>query len=214
MAEYIELGHANMVDKEEREERSPKRWFLPHHRVRNPNKPGKTPVVFDAAAEHQGVSLYKCLLKGHDLLINLFAVLIRFRRYHVPVIGDIIKMFHQVRLKKQERSTFNFFWRTLGCQSGPEIFQMAVHIFGAVSSPTTCMFALNRCAEDHRHEFPDDADLVRSAFYVDNYLDSTETEIEAIERCKALHKMLQLGGFELAQLTNSGPGGEGNIYHG
>ena len=48
---YIAKGHARKLTKEQAEQRSNKTWYLPHHPVTSPNKPGKIRVVFDAAAK-------------------------------------------------------------------------------------------------------------------------------------------------------------------
>ncbi|VDP59187.1 unnamed protein product [Schistosoma mattheei] len=39
-------------------------WYIPHHPVINPKKPGKLRIVFDLAAVYQGSSLHDQLLKG------------------------------------------------------------------------------------------------------------------------------------------------------
>ena len=57
---------------------------------------------------------------------------------------------------------------------------MTVHIFGAISSPATCMYALRRTAVDFGSSFPDVAHLVATNFYVDNYLDSVDTETKPL----------------------------------
>ena len=66
-----------------------KTWYLPHHAVYHPNKPGKIRVVFDLSAECKGTSLNKELLSGPDLTNQVLGVLLRFREEHVRVMGDI-----------------------------------------------------------------------------------------------------------------------------
>ena len=66
-----------------------KTWYLPHHAVYHPNKPGKIRVVFDLSAECKGTSLNKELLSGPDLTNQVLGVLLRFREDHVRVMGDI-----------------------------------------------------------------------------------------------------------------------------
>ena len=66
-----------------------KTWYLPHHAVYHPNKPGKIRVVFDLSAECKGTSLNKELLSGPDLTNQVMGVLLRFREEHVRVMGDI-----------------------------------------------------------------------------------------------------------------------------
>ena len=70
---------------------------------------------------------------------------------------------------------------------------MTVHIFGAVSSPATCLYALRRTAEDNAVEFSDVAHRVLISFYVDNWLDSFPTEEEAIRCWQRLAELLKRG---------------------
>ena len=44
-----------------------KTWFISHHEVYHPNKPGKIRIVFDCSAEYDGNSVNKRLLFGPDL---------------------------------------------------------------------------------------------------------------------------------------------------
>ena len=62
----IEVPDAHKV-----ENRYDKEWYLPHHPVLNPNKPGKVRRVLNRAAKFHGASLNKSLLTGPDLLEKL-----------------------------------------------------------------------------------------------------------------------------------------------
>lgn len=70
-------------------------WYIPHHGVYHPRKPGKLRVVFDCSAKFHGVSLNDTLLTGPDLINPLVGVLCRFRMEAVAVTCDIERMFHQ-----------------------------------------------------------------------------------------------------------------------
>ena len=75
-------------------------WYLPHHGVYHPCKPGKIRVVFDCSAEFHGTSLNKELLSGPDLTSQLVGVLTTFRIEEVAFMADIEAMFHQVHIPK------------------------------------------------------------------------------------------------------------------
>ncbi|XP_045032619.1 uncharacterized protein LOC116928696 [Daphnia magna] len=112
-------------------------------------------------------------------------------------------MFHQVQVPEEDQSTYRFVYRTPGSSTAPLTYQMTVHVFGSISSPTTCIYALNRTADDHRDQFPETADNVRRTFYVDNYLDSFDSKDEVVKRARQMKSLLQLGGFNLTKLTSS-----------
>ena len=73
----------------------------------------------------------------------------------------------------QQKSLFHFLWNDSASTAVPKEYQMAVHVFGAVSSPTTCIYALRKTTEDFGSRFPTVAAVVLNNIYVDNYLDST-----------------------------------------
>ena len=78
MSKIIEKGYAERVPPEELSLDNGRIWYIPHHGVYHPKKPGKIRVVFDASAECRGESLNKHLLQGPDLTNSLTGVLCRF----------------------------------------------------------------------------------------------------------------------------------------
>jgi hypothetical protein len=201
--EHIRLGHATIIPDAELNGPVGRTWFLPHHGVINPNKPEKLRVVFDASAEYRGHSLNKALLKGPDLTTSLFGVLLRFCRYRYAVSADIEKMFYQVLVSKEDRSALRFLWRSPGSTGPPLMYRMNVQVFGAVSSPTICAYALRTTAEDNSTEFSEVVNRVHECFYVDNYLDSFESEPDAVEVPGRVTELLRRGGFRLNQWISS-----------
>ena len=51
----LEKGYIKRLTKEETADQAKRTWYLPHHPVLDPNKPGKVRRVCDAAAKYQGV---------------------------------------------------------------------------------------------------------------------------------------------------------------
>ena len=75
---YIRDGYAKKLTDDGTHNEIQREWYLPHHGVMNPKKPGKIRVVFDAAARSGGTSLNEELLTGPDLANSLIGVLLRF----------------------------------------------------------------------------------------------------------------------------------------
>lgn len=87
-------------------------------------------------------------------------------------------MFHQVWVNEEDQNLLRFLWWPDGdTNKNLEEYQMRVHLFGAVSSPTCANFALRKTAEDNRDKFDGEvADTVKSNFYVNGCLKSVGTE--------------------------------------
>lgn len=206
MGKVLEKGFAEPVPKAEQPGECGKVWYLPHHGVYHPKKPGKIRVVFDCAATYQGVALNKLLLQGPDLTNKLQGVLLRFRQEPIAIMADIEAMFSQVKVPKEDCDYMRFFWWPGGDLSKqPVMYRMVVHLFGAVSSPACSNVALHQTVKDNKEQFSEEttATLLRN-FYVDDCLKSVTTVQAAMQRVQDLMELCQKGGFRLTKwISNS-----------
>ena len=88
----IDKGYAEIVDTEAEPWFT---WYLPHHGVINPHKPGKVRVVMNASSRYRGNSLNETVYQVPDLNNKLIQVITRFRERKVTVSADIEGMFNQ-----------------------------------------------------------------------------------------------------------------------
>ena len=204
MDDLFEKGHARKVPDEWRD--GSHAWYLPLHPVIYPQKPDKVRVVFDCAAKFQSVSLNQQILQGPDLTNSLTGVLTRFRAERTAIMADIEKMFYQVRVPTEDSNYLRFLWWPDGdVNKSPEEFQMLVHLFGGVSSPSCASYALQRTVEDNAEHFDEETvQTVRRNFYVDDCMKSVEGDQRASRLVDQLRQLLAKGGFRLTKwISNS-----------
>ena len=191
------------VESSESHKRSKREWYLPHHPVLNPNKPGKVRRVLNGAALFHKQSLSSPLMAGPDLLQNLLYIILKFRQNQYAVSADFEAMFLQVGVPDKDQTSLRFFlWREDPTQK-VVVQQYTRHIFGAKDSPTCANYALQRTAYDNCKEFPRAAGSVWNNFFVDDYLESFATSEEATERFQDLVTLLKRGGFKLTKFVSS-----------
>ncbi|XP_044751740.1 uncharacterized protein LOC123311734 [Coccinella septempunctata] len=196
--EYVEKGYARKLSYSEVQQRSGRRWFLPHFAVTNKNKPGKIRFVFDAAAKTNGVSLNDVLLKGPDLLNSLLGVIFKFRQRNIAVTADIQEMFHRVFIRPEDRNAQLFLWKGRGTyERNPDVYEMVAMIFGAVSSPTSAQFVMRKNAAEFKQSYPKAFKAITERHYVDDYLDSFDTIEEAKEVTSDVIEVQRRGGFTI-----------------
>ena len=87
--------------------------YTPHHAViRGDKATNKLRVVLDGAAKSSrfDISINVCLSKCPNLLVFLFAILLRFRLFQVTVVADIKKAFLQVCVHQDDIDALRFLW--------------------------------------------------------------------------------------------------------
>ena len=112
---------------------------------------------------------------------------------------DIEGMFHQVGVNKEDRDLLRFLWWEDGnLKDSPKEYRIAVHLFGATSSPACANFALKTTANSNEEKFGKRlADFVRQNFYVDDGLQSVGTPEEAVAILEGGRELCKAGGFNL-----------------
>ena len=155
-------------------------WYLPHHPVTNPNKPGKMRRAASAASKFRGESLNSNPLTGPDFLNNLAGILLRFREHLFAVLSDIEGMFMQIAVRQEDQSALRFPWMI---DNNIRQLQFIRLIFGATCSPFCAIYVLHKCAEDNKIQFPAALNAIKHHFYMDDYIQSMQTIADA----KKLH---------------------------
>ena len=180
-------------------------WYLPHHAVYHLKKPNKVRVVFDCSARFEKVSLNDRLLQSPDFTSSLIGVLLRFRQEQYAFTRDIESMFYQITISENQRDFVRFLWWPDGDVSKELVeYQMNVHIFGAVSSPSCSYFSLRRAADVCEVKYGyKTADVLRRNFYVDDCLRSEETEEIAVERLRDVTEVCAHNGFHLTNIISN-----------
>ncbi|XP_070203690.1 uncharacterized protein [Littorina saxatilis] len=202
--DMVKQGDAEIIPNDELQTDSC--WYIPHHGVYNPNKPGKVRVVFDCAAQCQGTNINDHLLTGPDLLNSLIGVLCRFRLKPVAVTCDVERMFHQFHVTPRHRDYLRFlWWPDNDLNQEPKDYRMRVHLFGAASSPGCANFALRRLAQDNSHLNPQAAEFIQRDFYVDDGLHSNDNVSDAVDVLEGARQICKEGSLRLHKIASNEP---------
>lgn len=203
MKDIIARGYAEKVPEEELQNQPV--WYIPHHGVYHPQKPGKIRVVFDCSARFQETSLNDQLLTGPELTNTLVGVLCRFRKGPIAIMCDVEQMFHQFHVRPEHQDYLRFLWWENGdLDSPPSIFRMKVHLFGAASSPGCANFGLKHLAAQGQDKFnPSTVKFIQRNFYVDDGLVCATSNAEAIQLIKEARDLCSTGKLRLHKFVSN-----------
>ncbi|XP_055612702.1 uncharacterized protein LOC129759321 [Uranotaenia lowii] len=195
--QYLQKGYAHIATAEELSEtNSHLTWYLPLNVVLNKNKPDKVRLVWDAAASVKRVSLNSQLLNGPDMTVSLPAVINRFRERRVAFGADLKEMYHQIRIRTEDRQVQRFLFRA-DRSKPPTTYVMDVATFGATCSPCSAQYVKNLNASEFATEYPKASAAIVNNHYVDDYFDSVDTVEQAIELATQVRYIHIKGGFEI-----------------
>ena len=191
----VSKGYAREVTEAEKLMSSGRIWYLPIFVATNPNKPGKVRMVWDAAAKSNHKSLNDFLMTGPDLLTSLFNVLLEFRVGQIAISGDIAEMFHRIDVRDDDMHAQRFLW--LGEHNQPVMYVMKALSFGTSCAPCIAHFVRNKNAEQFREVYPRAVKSVQAYHYMDDFIDSVDTEEEAIALATEVKAIHAAGGFHM-----------------
>ena len=145
--------------------------YLPHHAViRTDKQTTKLRIVYDASAQHKGLSLNDCLFSGPKFDQNILDILLRFRTYKVALIADVEKAFLMISVAKEDRDSLRFLWTDDVAKPQPEIQAMRFTrvVFGVSASPFLLNATISYHLEKYRDDHPDLVNTLKQSIYVDD----------------------------------------------
>ena len=182
-----------------------KTWYIPHHGVYHPSKPGNIRVVFDCSAEFQGKSISRKLLSGPDLTNQFIGIMTRFREKKIAFMAAIEAMYHQVLVPDDQQLFLKFlWWSTDDINDEPQDFMMCAHVFGGTSSASCSSYTIRRTAIDNKEVYrTDPATTLLRNFNVDDLLKSMRDVQSAKQLVQNVINVCKSGGFNLNKFMSN-----------
>ena len=112
MTDYKAQGHMVRIGLEEL--RSDELiFYLPHHAVfKEGSTTTKLRVVFDRSDKSSlGLSCNEVQRVGPVIQSDLFAIVLRFRQQRIVLLSDIIQMYRQIKIIKDQQNLQRIIWR-------------------------------------------------------------------------------------------------------
>ena len=104
-------------------------------------------------------------------------------------------MYHQIFASPKDRDPLRFLWHKFSTDTFQD-YRMSVHIFGKIDSPCMANWVVSKTAKEQTKTYSKTGiESIFEQFYMDEFLDTFSSQIEAINICKELSKILKKGGF-------------------
>ncbi|XP_070530765.1 uncharacterized protein [Cardiocondyla obscurior] len=195
MHTYELMGHMERIPREELP--IARGWYLPHHAVVQEKPTWKIRVVFDASRKTMDRhSLNHFLMSGPPLQNDLTLILTNWRRYLYVYCTDIVKMFRQIILHKDDRDFQRIIWYQK--DGGPPIeYRLTTVTYGMCCAPYLAIRTLHQLVEDKGARFPRGARCLRYQAFVDDIFGGADHLKEARDERDELISLLRTAGFKL-----------------
>ena len=186
-------------------------YFLPHRAVYDETRVStKCRIVFDASAKTSNkLSLNDNLVCGPALQLSILAIEVRFRTQKYILIGDIGKMFLQIRIQAEDRDYLRFLWKDPDSKGEPQIWRWNSLIFGAADSPFQAIKAIKTLVADRLKE-PNLTDLDRKVCevldqntYVDDLIITSNSCDEAYQLYQGVTELLARANFQVKKWASN-----------
>ena len=192
---YLEKGYLRKVGKDE--VIPPEVWYLPHFPIIRMDKTTtKVRIVFDCSAKTDGLSLNDVINPGPKLQKELFDVLLRFRHHPVALASDIKEMYLQVEIEENDRPYFRVLWCDLDSTKEPDVYEFTRVVFGKNSAPMEAQFIAQENARLHQETHPLAAETVLKSTYMDDSIDSVETDEIGVKLYRQLSSLWNHAGMQ------------------
>ena len=127
-------------------------------------------VVFNASQSTKSDKLLNdCLHVGPKLQADISAILSRSRNYKFIFSADIVKMFRQFKMHRDDVDWLRILWRKDPSEE-MQHYRMMTVVYGTACAPYQANKALLQLAEDEWEPFPKGAHVLENHVYVDDAL--------------------------------------------
>ena len=202
--EYKEMGHMELVPKEELSLPEHECYYLPHHAVfKETSTTTKIRVVFNASSKTKsGYSLNDLLADPPEENEDIFTMLCRFRFHKVALIADVAKMYRQIMITPKHRNFLRILWRN-STEDPIEEYRLTTVTYGTKPASHSARRAMKQLSMDYESKYPKACKVIREDRYMDDFLTGTDTIDGAIRLRNELIEITNSGCFPLRKWSSN-----------
>ena len=120
----------------------------------------------------------------------------------IAICGDISEMFHSIKIREADMHVQRFLWNETNGET-PDVYVMSAMTFGIRCAPCIAHYVRDKNAESFSSQLPRAAMAIRERHYVDDFIDSVDSEKSAIELALQVKKIHFEGGFQIRNWTSN-----------
>ena len=141
---------------------------------------------------------------GQGLQNDLFSILINFRKYEYALTADAAKMYRQIWVHPDDRKFQRILWRPSPREEIAS-YELNTVTYGLTASSYLAIRCLFQLSYDNESAYPDEADMIRKQFYVDDFLGGGNSIDEVRNVKQNLTSIFKQAGFELRKWRSNIP---------
>lgn len=193
--EYKDQGHMVLADASINQA-SPV-YYLPHLGVLRKNSPTtKLRVVFNGSSRtSSGLSLNDILHAGKKLQADITEILLWIRTHRILFSTDIVKMFRQIAVHKDDWDLQRILWREQDDRL--VAYRLTTVTYGLNCAPYLALRTVQQLVQDEGHRFPRAITPLTKGRYVDDIFGGADSIVEVKEIIQQLTLLCEAGRFPL-----------------
>lgn len=205
MNEYQSLEHLTPLTTSEQDNFLTPSFYLSHNGIfKIDGDSKKIRVVFNGSCRtSNGLSLNDVLLTGANLLIDIFEVLLYFRRYRSVFLTDITKMFRQIFIHPDDKKFQRILW--IDHKGHISTSELTTVTYGTRADPFLANRVMKQLIVDEGSRFPLSIEPMTKGRYVDDISGRADKLDELIPIAQQLNDLCNAGGFPLAKWKSNLP---------
>lgn len=177
--------------------------FIPHHAVFKDSTTTKLRTVYNASQKtSNGLTLNEQLAVGKIEQPEIFALMLNWRKHKIAIIGDLEKMYKQIKLNENQQHLQMILWRE-NSNEPIKAYKLTTVTFGLANSPFIAIRTVKELGKIVEKEFPLASKAIRDCFYVDDYTGGADTTEEAVAIYRELKVAFQSAGFNIRKFVSN-----------
>ena len=203
--EFIDKGILTRITPEEEASYQGPVYYVNAHEVYKPDSTS-TPIriVINSSLKYKGLSPNDIWVKGPNTLNDMYGILLRLRFHRYALIGDIKKMYTNIRTTEKEKHMRRVLWRFTNTKDEFITYAVDRVMFGDRPAAAVTSVAIRQTANIYKNISEEASQKIINDTYVDDVTTGTDIKenIPALKR--DISAILEKGGMEMKGFVASG----------